>query len=317
MSVSVIRTVAAVRAALIAQCASLLVACGSGGGGEPAAVLPPVPVAPAVSTQPASVSVALGQPATFSVVATGTSPSYQWSRAVGTAAPAPIAGATGATYTVTQAACGDNAVRFTVTVANASGSVTSSEATLSVSPACVAPSLTRAPVTASVLAGATASFDVAATGSAPLTYQWFRGGAPISGATQVGYSLVTAVADNNALFTVTVTNPVGSVTSAPAPLRVTTAFVPVGFAAQPQDVSVRAGQEATFTVTLTGTGPFTWRWFRNGVDTGLGVADTFVNTPSYIFTPAVLADNGSVMSIRVTDSSGTITSRQALLTVLP
>ena len=39
----------------------------------------PVPAAPAITQQPASVMVVVGQPATFSVVATGTAPlSYQW-----------------------------------------------------------------------------------------------------------------------------------------------------------------------------------------------------------------------------------------------
>ena len=69
--------------------------------------------------------------------------------------------------------------------------------------------------------GETATFYVFAAGTAPLTYQWYRNGAAIGGATSATYSLATSAADNNAVFTVTVTNGAGSVTSAPATLFVT------------------------------------------------------------------------------------------------
>jgi hypothetical protein len=302
-----------IRRVFLVQCAAVLLACGSGGGGgETPAPLPPVPVAPTITAQPAAASATAGQTATFSVTATGTDPRYQWNKD-GVA----IAGATSATYTVTTVA-GDNGARFSVTVSNASGTVTSAAATLTVVPPPTAPSFTRAPVTASVIAGATATFSAEAAGTAPLTYQWLRGGVAIAGATLANYSLVTALADNGAQFTVRVTNAAGSVTSNPAAdLRVTAQFVPVSIVTQPQDVSVRAGQNATFSVVLGGTGPFTWRWFRDGVDTQLGVASTAINTPSFVFTPAVLSDNGARISIQITDASGTVTSRVAVLTVLP
>src|SRR5262249_45824822 len=84
--------------------------------------------APAITSQPASTTVALGQTATFSVVATGPGTvGYQWSKN-----GAAIAGATAASYTTPATVAGDTGSQFTVAVSNAGGTVVSSAATLTV-----------------------------------------------------------------------------------------------------------------------------------------------------------------------------------------
>ena len=89
------------------------------------------PVAPAIVTQPASQSVAVGQSATFTVVATGTAPlMYQWLKN-GTA----IAGATASSYTTPAAASTDNGATFKVTITNSVSTITSAAATLTVTAA--------------------------------------------------------------------------------------------------------------------------------------------------------------------------------------
>ena len=85
----------------------------------------------------------------------------------------------------------------------------------------VAPIITSQPANATVTEGNTAQFNVAATGSSPLTYQWRRDGAAIAGAT--GSVLVTpalTLADNTAQYSVVVSNTAGSATSAAAALTV-------------------------------------------------------------------------------------------------
>ncbi|SHH17885.1 Por secretion system C-terminal sorting domain-containing protein [Chryseolinea serpens] len=82
---------------------------------------------PAIVTQPSNQTVAAGQPATFSVTATGTAPlAYQWQKT-----NVSISGATGASYTIASAQPAD-AGAYRVIVSNASGSVTSTAATLTV-----------------------------------------------------------------------------------------------------------------------------------------------------------------------------------------
>ena len=77
------------------------------------------------------------------------------------------------------------------------------------------------PASVTVPVGQTATFSVTAAGSGPLSYQWFKNGVAIVGATSNSYTTSATVAgDSGSLFTVTVTNPVGSVTSLPGTLTV-------------------------------------------------------------------------------------------------
>ncbi len=85
----------------------------------------------------------------------------------------------------------------------------------------VAPSIGTQPVSAVAVVGQAATFSVTATGSAPLDYQWTRNGANINGATSSSYTTNAALwPDGGAQIKVTVTNSVGSVTSATVTLTV-------------------------------------------------------------------------------------------------
>jgi len=174
-------------------------------------------VAPAITTQPASSTVTAGQSANFSIATTGTAPlTYQWQKN-----GAAISGAASATYSTPVTSTADNGERFTAVVSNSAGTVTSSAATLTVKAPVVVPSITSQPLAQSVTAGQSASFFVASTGTAPLTYQWNRNGSAISGATLSSYATgLTTTSDNGAQFSVVVTNPAGSVTSSSALLTV-------------------------------------------------------------------------------------------------
>ncbi len=86
------------------------------------------PVAPTITTQPASQSVAVGSNVTFTVAASGTAPfTYVWKKGTET-----IANATGATLTLNNVQLAD-AGNYSVVVSNSVGSATSNTATLTVS----------------------------------------------------------------------------------------------------------------------------------------------------------------------------------------
>ena len=179
--------------------------------------------APILAAQPASVAVTAGQTATFSVVASGTAPlAYQWQKN-----GAAISGATGTSYTTPPTTTADNGEKFAAVVTNSVNSATSSSATLTVNAAPVAPSITSQPASATVTAGQTATFSVVASGTAPLTYQWQKNGAAISGATGTSYTTpATTSADNDAKFVVVVKNSTGSLPSSAATLTVTPDMTP-------------------------------------------------------------------------------------------
>jgi hypothetical protein len=272
---------------------------GAGGGGA-------APRAPSITTPPASLTRAEGATATFSVVASGSATlSYQWRRN-----GADIAGATGDSYTTPPLTSADNGAQFTVVVSNAEGSVTSAVATLSVG-ASVAPGVSTQPVSVSVVVGQTASFSVVATGSDPLAYQWQRNGVSVAGATAASHTTpATNAGDDGASYTVTVSNPGGSVTSEAAVLTVTSAPVAPGIVTPPAAATVNAGQTATFSVVASGSAPLAYQWLRNGAAI-VGATAAGYTTPA-----TVAGDDGSRYSVRV--SNGTApdaTSAEALLTV--
>jgi MYXO-CTERM domain-containing protein len=176
------------------------------------------PVPPTITTQPANVTVTEGDTATFTVVATGAAPlTYQWKKD-GT----DITGATSASYTTPATTLADDGAAFTVVVSNVAGTVTSDPAVLTVTPAVpTPPTITAQPANVTVTEGQAATFTVAATGTAPMSYQWKKDGTDIAGATSSSYTTpATTLADHGAGFTVVVSNTLGSATSDEATLTV-------------------------------------------------------------------------------------------------
>src|SRR6202166_1316463 len=268
----------------------------------------PAPVAPTITAQPANQTVTAGQTATFTVAATGTAPAgYQWQKN-----GAAISGATSASYTTPAATSTDNGATFIVVVSNSVGNATSNAAMLTVNPAPVAPTITAQPVNQTVTAGQTATFTVAATGTAPVGYQWQKNGAAISGATSASYSTsATTSTDNGAAFVVVVSNSVGNATSNAAMLTVNPAPVAPTITAQPVNQTVTAGQTATFTVAATGTAPVGYQWQKNGV------AISGATSANYSTSTTTSTDNGAAFVVVVSNSVGNATSNAAMLTVNP
>ena len=90
-----------------------------------------------------------------------------------------------------------------------------------VAPTLLPPTFVTPPAPTTVIAGWKANFSVSAAGSLPLTYQWLRDGVAIPGATTSSYTLdPVATSDTAAVFTVSVTNPVSTLTSPGATLTV-------------------------------------------------------------------------------------------------
>lgn len=203
--------------------AALVAVAACGGGGSPSGPPPPAPTPPSIVTQPVPVSVTAGQPAAFSVAASGTAPlAYQWQRNA-----VDIGGATGATYAIASAALGDNGASFRVVVSNVALTVTSTAAQLTVSAPNVAPAIVTPPLDSRVTSPATATFSVVAAGTPAPTLQWQlstnNGGswADIPGATSASYTTpATATGDSFNRFRVVATNIAGSATSPLATLIV-------------------------------------------------------------------------------------------------
>src|SRR5271156_1368753 len=281
-------------------------AAGSMTSSTPTLTVTAAAVVPSITAQPLGESVTTGQTATFSVVATGTAPlSYQWKKN-NTA----IAGATAASYTTPATTSADNGSQFVVVVSDSAGNTTSNTATLTVTAAAVAPSITTQPASQTVTAGQTATFSVVATGTAPLSYQWKKNNTAIAGATVASYTTpATTSADNGSQFVVVVSNTAGNMTSGTATLTVNAATVAPSITTQPASQSVTTGQTATFSVVAAGTAPFSYQWKKNSA----AIAGA---TAGHYTTPATTsADNGSQFVVVVSNTAGNMTSSTATLTV--
>src|ERR1700722_14699145 len=107
------------------------------------------------------------------------------------------------------------------------------------------PVIATQPANQSVTVGQTAVFSVMATGTAPLSYQWQKNSANISGATAASYTTpATLSGDNGATFRVVVTNSVANATSNAATLTVNPGSVAPSITTQPANQTVSVGQTA-------------------------------------------------------------------------
>ena len=254
--------------------------------------------APSIVSQPADQTVVAGAAVTLSVAASGAGPlTYQWFKG-----SIPLPGATTSTLTIAKVTTSD-AGSYSVAVANSAGSVTSSAATLSV---IAAPSIVSQPADQTVVAGVGVTFSVAASGAGPLTYQWFKGSIPLSGATTSTLTIAKVTTSDAGSYSVAVANSAGTVTSSAATLSVISA---PSIVSQPADQTVVAGVGVTFSIAANGAGPLTYQWFKGSIP--LPGATTSTLTIAKVTT----SDAGSY-SVAVANSAGTVTSSAATLSVI-
>ncbi len=185
-----------------------------------------------------------------------------------------------------------------------------------------APAITTQPAGASPAFGAPATFNVVATGGAPLTYAWFKEARLVSFGANAALTITSANPGDAGTYRVVVSNSAGSVVSDSATLTVTgtgagvgtptTPPAPTGTAptitTQPASLALTAGANATFSVVAAGTAPLRYEWRKNG--------RTINNATAASFTVAsAKLDDAAVYTVRVSNSAGSLTSSPAALTV--
>jgi endoglucanase len=147
------------------------------------------PSAPNITAQPQNREVAVGDTATFTVTATGNpAPDYQWRHGTTNV------GTNSSTLTLPNVQTA-NAGSYSVVVSNSQGNVTSSSATLTVTPpSSGGVAFSEHPRTQRVVPGRDVFFRVKATG-AGLTYKWYHNSTLLSGQTSASLTLQTVQAE--------------------------------------------------------------------------------------------------------------------------
>ena len=262
-------------------------------------------IPPGISVQPASQVAAYGVATTISVGVTG-SPNftYQWYRN-----GAAVAGATNYQYSIASPVLSD-AGNYSVTVTNSAGSVTSSAATLVVS-AAIAPTITQQPADLILTSNSYTQISVGVSGSPSFSYQWYENGTAISGQTGSSYYFNGSGAGTSGLYSVKVSNSIGSVMS--NTVKVTVALPPT-IATSPGPQSVAAGQTAILGVGVASAIPVSYQWMLNGkvLTDGAGISGSTSSALSVAAGTAGISGNYSVV---ISNSLGTATSSAGTLTV--
>lgn len=247
-------------------------------------------------------SVTYGGAASFSASAAGgVAPlQLQWQRD-----GVDIPGATGASYSIARVLMADNGATFGVKVTDARGEVVSSGAAQRVAlqvTAPAAPAITTQSQAVTVTAGATATFSVAASG-VELSYQWYRNGVAVAGATSATYSFTAASADNGAQYHAVVTDGVGqTATSQAATLTVSTRLAGVTALGAPlSGASVKLIDAAGHTLTTTADENGNFSFDVTGLTAPFQLIATVTlgdtDTVHYAVVPAVDAGTGNTANI--------------------
>jgi hypothetical protein len=155
------------------------------------------------------------------------------------------------------------------------------------------------------------------TGTGPFTYQWYRDGVLLAGETTQTLVVQTPEVTANTPhdYRVTITGPGGSVTSPTATVTVIPPQPPV-ISSQPADATPALHATATFTVAATGTGPFTYQWYKDGQPLVASAHHLSLNAKTATLTIDNVApvDDGDY-TVVVSGRAGSVTSRAARLTV--
>jgi hypothetical protein len=281
-----------------------------------------------ITSNPASVTILPTQTAVFSVAAQGLSPfTYQWYQIPsGSATGSAIPGATSSTYTTPPVDTTYNGAQYYATVTDSCGTtpLTSTSATLTVNTGNASPTIITQPVGATVAPGGTTTFNVVASGTPTLAYQWYvipagqTTGVAVAGATSDSYTVpssATAVSDDQNQYYVVVTNAYGQAVSQPATLAVGSGIL---ITQQPVTQYVNVGSAATFTVTATSNLPLTYQWYEAAPGSSTFTAIAGATGSTYTSGPAAGTDSGSVFYVVVSNGvTASVTSVSAGLFVGP
>ncbi len=209
-----------------------------------------------ITKQPTAITLKEGESGSLLVTAKGYGIlSYQWYKGENA-----ISGETAAILSldnVTTADAGSYKVVVSDENSNNNGTVTSNVVNVTVQKALA---ITKQPISISVVEGKSGSLTVEAAGEGALTYQWYKGGEAVAGATAATLALNNVAMSDAGTYTVKVTDSTGSeVTSDAATVTVQNALE---ITKQPTGITLKEGESGTLSVTAEGHGALTYQWYK-------------------------------------------------------
>jgi alpha-tubulin suppressor-like RCC1 family protein len=277
-----------------------------------------VHAAPAITKQPASVTLEAGQSTVLEAAASGLpAPTVQWELSTNNGSSfSAISGATSNQLTIASVKTTESGHEYRATFKNVSGKAVTEAVTLTVR---VLPAVTKQPVALTVLEGQGAVFEAAASGFPAPTVQWqisADGGASwsaIEGAISTSLTIVAAKgSESGELLRAVFKNAAGEVVTSAVSLTVHS--LPA-VTKQPAGETVEEGQGATFEALASGspTPSVQWELSTNGGSSWSAIEGA---TSSQLTIASVkLAESGREYRVTFTNVVGKATSAAATLTV--
>lgn len=286
----------------------------------PAARAQEVPSAPAITAQPADLSVAEGEDAAFTVEATGSGTlDYQWS-VDGTT----ISDATDSTLILEAVDLGDAGTVYSVQITDDNGSIVSDGATLEVMPVSIA-IVGQGTLDSGRQAGPrwiSLDLEALATAVHTVTVSWdtdadvrFKvqeenGGSLSSTLQGTNPGVWTGELEADGQYFIGLWSADGVANYI---VKVETSADPVdpelAITAQPTDLTVAEGGNATFSITASGSGTFSYQWFADGLAIPGETSD------SLTVMAITLEEDGTGYRAQVSNTVEVLTSEVATLTV--
>jgi len=233
-----------------------------------------------------------------------TNPGYGYSTAPSVVVGPPngfIFGATNSVLNITNAGAGD-AGSYYVVVSSSSGTITSDVAALTI---LYPPAISNQPQDDLVHAYNPASFNVTATGTPPLSYQWTFGGSNVLNATDSTLTIANAQQSNLGQYQVIITNTYGSITSSIANLYM------YPYLEMPFSGAVTYwGQTNVLSVGAWGSGNLSFQWYLDGVPIPEATASNLVLS-------GIQFTNAGSYSVVVSNSHGSVTNTPEQVVVNP
>lgn len=233
-----------------------------------------------IVSQPQSKSILTGTSTSLSVTAAGTGViSYQWYRGISGDTSFPVG--TNASTFVTPILTSNTSYWVKVTnPVNPTGSF-SDTAVVTVNRAAT---IITQPRPTTIAAGNSATLQIVAAGTEPITYQWYQGNVGDKSMPLVNDSatFVTPSLTTNTSYWVSVSNPwnVAPINSAAA---LVTVNQPAQIMTQPSSSRMLSGKKVTLKVVASGTGPFVYQWYQGesgDTSTPVGRNSSAFTTPS-------------------------------------
>jgi hypothetical protein len=261
-----------------------------------------------IATQPASQTITPGSSATLSVTPSGSGPfSYQWYEGLSGNTTIPVGTNSSTFNTGTLGVTKSYWVRVTSSC-NVVHNVNSATATVNV--VCTAPpTITQQPQSPTINSGQSVTLFVIATQAA--AYQWYQG---VSGNTTtpigVNSNSITVTPGGTSSYWVRVSNSCGSVNSITATVTV---CVPPTITIQPGSPTIPSGSTATLTVTVSGSGPFSYQWYEGA--SGNTSVPVGTNSPSFTTPPLFVNKQFWVKVTSTCNGTVSVNSNTANVTV--